>query len=194
MEDTKQLKEELSKTSEVLDQMPVSLNIYVDQKNALKYVDQKRDEFDSRWRTVQELYEQYKASGNKPGAELDYAFEEVKSLFTDLPKLRQKAIEGLKSNKGKMEDIIMMSQKALSNKIKSFESKYIENYLIDTARLEECAETLEELIKRSKAIHEIRSKVILYKEFLKVLYETELPENQRLSEKSLSCVKDCETL
>lgn len=30
MEDTKQLKEELSKTSEVLDQMPVSLNIYVD--------------------------------------------------------------------------------------------------------------------------------------------------------------------
>ncbi len=88
----------------------------------------------------------------------------------------------------------MMSQKALSNKIKSFESKYIENYLIDTARLEECAETLEELIKRSKAIHEIRSKVILYKEFLKVLYETELPENQRLSEKSLSCVKDCETL
>jgi hypothetical protein len=93
-----------------------------------------------------------------------------------------------------MEDIIMMSSKALSNKIKSFESKYIENYLIDTSRLEECAETLEELIKRSKAIHEIRSKVILYKEFLKVLYETELPENQRLSEKSLSCVKDCETL
>jgi len=140
------------------------------------------------------LYEQYKASGNKPGAELDYAFEEVKSLFADLPKLRQKAIEGLKSNKGKMEDIIMMSSKALSNKIKSFESKYIENYLIDTARLEECAETLEELIKRSKAIHEIRSKVILYKEFLKVLYENELPENQRLSENSLSCVKDCETL
>jgi hypothetical protein len=39
MEDTKQLKEELSKTSEVLDQMPVSLNIYVDQKNTLKYVE-----------------------------------------------------------------------------------------------------------------------------------------------------------
>jgi hypothetical protein len=37
--------------------------------------------------------------------------------------------------------------------------------------LEDPGETLEELFKRSKAIHEIRSKVTLYKEFLKMLYE-----------------------
>jgi hypothetical protein len=72
-----------------------------------------------------------------------------------------------------MEDIVKMSSVALSNKIKSFELKYIQAYMLDKERLEDCAETLEELFKRSVAIHEIRSKVILYKEFLKVLYEDE---------------------
>lgn len=81
-----------------------------------------------------------------------------------------------------MEEIIKTSSMALSNKIKSFEFKYVENYLLDKGRLEDCAETLEELLKRSNAIHEIRSKVILYKEFLKVLYENESKTEQRLTE------------
>jgi hypothetical protein len=66
--------------------------------------------------------------------------------------------------------------------------------MLDKARLEDCAETLEELLKRSNAIHEIRAKVILYKEFLKVLYENEPLSEQRLTEKSLSCVSDYENL
>ena len=57
--------------------------------------------------------------------------------------------------------------------------------MLDKARLEDCAETLEELLKRSNAIHEIRAKVILYKEFLKVLYENEPLSEQRLTEKSV---------
>ena len=54
------------------------------------------------------------------------------------------------------------SSLVLSKKIKGFEKKYVETYLQDKSRLEDCTETLEELFKRSKAIHEIRSKVILY--------------------------------
>jgi hypothetical protein len=39
--ETKTLREELSKTSEVLDQLPTSLNVYVEQVNTIKYVKEK---------------------------------------------------------------------------------------------------------------------------------------------------------
>jgi hypothetical protein len=39
--ETKSLREELSKTSEILDQLPGSLNVYVEQVNTLKYVKEK---------------------------------------------------------------------------------------------------------------------------------------------------------
>ena len=39
--ETKSLREELSKTSEILDQLPTSLNVYVEQVNTLKYVKEK---------------------------------------------------------------------------------------------------------------------------------------------------------
>lgn len=37
----------------------------------------------------------------------------------------------------------------LSKKIKAFEKKYIESYLTDRSRLDDCADTLEELFKRT---------------------------------------------
>ena len=194
IEDTKALKEELSTLSDVLDQMPVSLNIYVSQNSMLKFADQKKEDFENKWITIQELFDECRTTGIKPGIELEYAVEEVKRLYEALPALKQKASDGLKSNKGKMEEIIKTSSMALSNKIKSFERQYVEHYMLDKARLEDCAETLEELLKRSNAIHEIRAKVILYKEFLKVLYENEPLSEQRLTEKSLSCVSDYENL
>ena len=43
--ETKSLREELSKTSEILDQLPGSLNVYVEQVNTLKYVKEKQEEF-----------------------------------------------------------------------------------------------------------------------------------------------------
>ena len=39
--ETKTLREELSKCSEILDQLPTSLNVYVEQVNTLKYVKEK---------------------------------------------------------------------------------------------------------------------------------------------------------
>ncbi len=44
-QETKSLREELSKTSEILDQLPTSLNVYVEQVNTLKYVKEKSDDF-----------------------------------------------------------------------------------------------------------------------------------------------------
>ena len=41
------------------------------------------------------------------------------------------------------------SSLVLSKKIKAFEKKYVETYLQDKSRLEDCADTLEELFKRS---------------------------------------------
>ena len=77
-----------------------------------------------------------------------------------------------------MEKIMSSSSSVPSKKIKAFEKKYVETYLHDESRLNDCGDTLEELFKRSKAIHEIRSKVILYREFLKLLYEKD--ENPKL--------------
>ena len=71
IDDTRQLKEELHKCSEVLDQMPVSLNIYVDQNSTLKYAEYKREDFENKWRTIQELYEECKTTGIKAGIELE---------------------------------------------------------------------------------------------------------------------------
>ena len=46
------LKDELAKTSEILEQMPTSLNVYVEQVNALKYVDQKEEDFKNKFETI----------------------------------------------------------------------------------------------------------------------------------------------
>ena len=86
------------------------------------------------------------------------------------------------------------SSAALSKKIKAFERKYVENYLQDQSRLEDCSITLEELFKRSTAIHEIKSKVMLYKEFLKLLYEEDPEAEEKLKAKKLSCAEDCDFL
>ena len=63
------------------------------------------------------------------------------------------------------------SQEVLSIKIKAFEKKYVETYLQDKTRLERSKETLDELLRRSQAVLEMKSKVVLYKEFLKILCE-----------------------
>ena len=86
------------------------------------------------------------------------------------------------------------SSLALSKKIKAFEKKYVATYLQDETRLDECAETLEELFKRSTAIHEIKSKVMLYKEFLKLLYENDEDCEEKLEKNKLSCFEDSEFL
>lgn len=44
------------------------------------------------------------------------------------------------------------SSLVLSKKIKAFEKKYVETYLQDRSRIEDCADTLEELFKRSSKI------------------------------------------
>ena len=107
--------------------------------------------------------------------------EEVKNLYTELPKHCATSAEQLAQNKDTMERIMNSSSQVLSKKIKAFEKKYVETYLHDKSRLDDCGDTLEELFKRSKAIHEIRSKVILYREFLKLLYEKEPNSEEKMA-------------
>jgi hypothetical protein len=83
------------------------------------------------------------------------------------------------------------SSEGLSFKIKAFEKKYVETYLQDKTRLERCKETLDELLRRSQAVLEMKSKVVLYKEFLKILYEDDADAEQKLAKRKLSCDEDC---
>jgi len=68
--ETKSLREELSKTSEILDQLPGSLNVYVEQVNTLKYVKEKSDEFSQKFNTIDTLYSLCKADSIKVGLHL----------------------------------------------------------------------------------------------------------------------------
>lgn len=178
--ETKSLREELSKTSEILDQLPGSLNVYVEQVNTLKYVKEKNEEFSQKFKTITMLHQLCKNDNIKVSLNLQQAIEEVSHLYETLPKLQKRAQEGLNQNKDTMEKIMHSSSLVLSKKIKAFEKKYVETYLQDRSRIDDCADTLEELFKRSKAIHEIRSKVILYKEFLKLLYEDDPKKDTKL--------------
>lgn len=101
----------------------------------------------------------------------------VKELYEKLPAKLAEAEEALKAKQVSIETIIHTSSDTLSKKIRAFQKKYIETYLQDKARIDECHQTLEELFKRSKAIQEIKSKVILYKEFFDRKVELESSKN-----------------
>lgn len=49
------MKEELSKTTEILDQLPTSLNTYVEQVNTLKYIEHKSEDFENKFLTIENL-------------------------------------------------------------------------------------------------------------------------------------------
>ena len=53
--ETKGLREELSKTTEILDQLPTSLNVYVEQVNTLKYIKEKQIEFSTKFASINKL-------------------------------------------------------------------------------------------------------------------------------------------
>jgi hypothetical protein len=193
-QETKILREELGKTSEILEQLPTSLNTYVEQVNTLKYIEHKREDFDAQFKNIEALSQQCKQDSIKVSLNLQMAIDEVKNLYKNLPQLEQTAKEQLTQNKETMERIMKSSSSVLSKKIKAFEKKYRETYLHDKSRLDDCGDTLEELFKRSKAVHEIRSKVILYREFLKLLYENEADPESKMAKNKLSCASDFETL
>ena len=54
-QETKALREELGKTSEILEQLPTSLNTYVEQVNTLKYIEHKRADFDAQFQAINSL-------------------------------------------------------------------------------------------------------------------------------------------
>ena len=83
-QETKTLREELGKTSEILDQLPTSLNTYVEQVNTLKYVNHKRAEFEAKFDTINK---QSKQENIKVSPQLLRDIEEVRTLHTNLPKL-----------------------------------------------------------------------------------------------------------
>ena len=83
-QETKTLREELGKTSEILDQLPTSLNTYVEQVNTLKYVNHKREEFEAKFVTINKQSTQ---ENIKVSPQLLRDIEEVRTLHTNLPKL-----------------------------------------------------------------------------------------------------------
>lgn len=192
--ETKALKDEIARLIEILEETPNSLNVYVEQVNALKYIDQQQEEFKKKFETIQNLQDMCRHDNIKVPYNVQIQIDQVGNFYQNLPKLCKDAKQGLERNKYEMERIMKHSSLALSKKIKAFEKKYVSTYLQDETRLEDCAGTLEELFKRSAAIHEIKSKVMLYKEFLKLLYENDEDCEKKLEANQLSCFEDSEFL
>ena len=102
-QETKSLKEELGKTSEILDQVPTSLNTYVEQVNTLKYIAHKRKAFEDKFQTIERLRELCKKENIQVGANVRVAIEDVTQFYHRLPKLEESSAEALAQNKGTME-------------------------------------------------------------------------------------------
>lgn len=175
--DTKTLKDDLYKVVETLEQAPSSINIYLEQVNMCKYIQFKMPEFTQKFQSIDNLNELCKKDNIRISSALQEDIERVKELYEKLPGKLAEAEEALKAKQVSIETIIHTSSDTLSKKIRAFQKKYIETYLQDKGRIDECHQTLEELFKRSKAIQEIKSKVILYKEFFDRKVELESSKN-----------------
>ena len=86
-QETKSLKEELGKTSEILDQVPTSLNTYVEQVNTLKYIAHKSKAFKDKFDTIDRLRELCKHENIPVGANVRVAIDDVTQFYHRLPKL-----------------------------------------------------------------------------------------------------------
>lgn len=175
--DTRALKDDLYKVVETLEQTPSSINIYLEQINMCKYISFKMPEFTQKFQSIDNLNELCRQDNIKITTALQEDIERVKELYEKLPTKLAEAEEALKAKQVSIETIIHTSSDTLSKKIRAFQKKYIETYLQDKSRIDECHQTLEELFKRSKAIQEIKSKVILYKEFFNRKVELESSKN-----------------
>jgi hypothetical protein len=175
--DTRALKDDLYKVVETLEQAPSSINIYLEQINMWKYISFKMPEFTQKFQSIDNLSELCKQDNIKINASLQEDIERVKELYQKLPSKLAEAEDALKAKQASIETIIHSSSDTLSKKIRAFQKKYIETYLQDKNRIDEWHQTLEELFKRSKAIQEIKSKVILYKEFFNKKVELESSKN-----------------
>ena len=175
--DTRALKDDLYKVVETLEQTPSSINIYLEQINMCKYISFKMPEFTQKFQSIDNLNELCRQDNIKITSALQEDIERVKELYDKLPSKLADAEEALKAKQVSIETIIHTSSDTLSKKIRAFQKKYIETYLQDKSRIDECHQTLEELFKRSKAIQEIKSKVILYKEFFNRKVELESSKN-----------------
>ena len=85
--ETQTLKDELSKTSEILEQTPTSLNVYVEQVNTLKYAKQKEKDFQTKHDIIFRLKRQCLEDSIKVPFGLDMAIQQVQTLYKQLPNL-----------------------------------------------------------------------------------------------------------
>lgn len=117
-------------------------------------------------------------------------------MYTDLPRLQKTAVEQLAQNRETMHKIMIVNSDKISKSIKNFHERYVARYVRDSTRLEDCGETLEEIYKRSKSLHELRTKVIMYREFLRMLYEEDTKDGSKKDEDqyTLKCMNDYEMM
>ena len=85
--ETRMLREDLSKTSEILEQCPTSLNVYVEQTNTLKFVAQKQGEFDQKFGIINRLKKQCLNDNIKIAPSIEQGIYHVESMYTGLPGL-----------------------------------------------------------------------------------------------------------
>eukprot|EP00347_Sterkiella_histriomuscorum_P021796 403332737 len=178
--DTLALKQDLSKTYEILEQVPTTLNIYVEQVNTLKFIKETISELNNRHDSIKKLSLMCKTD-NRINIK-DSVTQNVRDLeqyIENLPNLIRRCQEKLDLTKPQMELQMKQSCMGLSNKIRAFEKKYIDHYLKieDMSKFNDVAQakqTLSELKYRQKMIDEMKQKADLYQECINIMNMKEL--------------------
>ena len=194
-EEVMNVKKELMTLYKSLDQIPNTLNVYIDQVNSAKYLEEKTHHFTDRIEQTENLASLCKEEKINIPLSVEMQVKDLSPLFIELKNLCKVSQKRIKENKGNMEKIIQSSSSMLSLKIKGFEDKYRSTYLSDKVKLNDTRTTLEELEKRASAISEIYNKVLVYNDFLTILNtdlteETDKDKEPDESRLSIHCMED----
>jgi len=79
--ETKTLKEDLNRSIDILAQNPLSLNIYVEQVNTLKYVRERMPDFNQKFSSIEKLNELCKKHNIKVNVDLQENIQRVEEIY-----------------------------------------------------------------------------------------------------------------
>lgn len=94
---TKQLRDDLSGISEILDQFPTDIDKYMLQVNALKSLTQQKPRIDNSYETIKLLKRQCRQDNIRLALSLDMEINQAEKLYENLDKLTENARNNLKN-------------------------------------------------------------------------------------------------
>lgn len=168
----------------MLDERAATLPQYAQQLQSLSVLkSEKVKKLQERLDFLQECLKLCKKENIRIAAPVQLDCDDARIMLTQLPEKIAKAEAACQESKPFFEQQIVRNAEKLSRKIRKFEEKYKEHYLMDNSKVSSPEGVLRDLEKRETALATIKQRVEVFASFETVLTAAEGGE-------SLSCVGD----